>query len=153
MSVRDNDLLIVEILKEGRLKVDRDTGFVYAPHSNTPNKPLGALTSKGYLRTCINFKGRQVYVMLHRVVWIAVNGIPCEGYEIDHKNGKKSDNHPDNLEAVPGSVNMERAKLKGLCAGNGRKDGIRDNKGRFGKKAAGRLLDGREWNEYPEVSP
>ena len=22
--------------------------------------------------------------------------------------------------------------------------------GKFGKKAAGRLLDGREWNEYPE---
>lgn len=24
---------------------------------------------------------------------------------------------------------------------------------RVGKKAAGRLLDGREWNEYPEINP
>lgn len=29
-----------------------------------------------------------------------------------------------------------------------------DNKGvfRFGKKRAGRLLDGREWNEYPKLT-
>lgn len=32
----------------------------------------------------------------------------------------------------------------------GRKDGIRDRRGRFGKKAAGRLMDGREWNQLPE---
>ena len=24
---------------------------------------------------------------------------------------------------------------------------------KIGKKAAGRLLDGREWNEYPEATP
>jgi hypothetical protein len=41
----------------------------------------------------------------HRVVYEEHNGKIPKGYCIDHKNGNKSDNRPENLQAVPSNVN------------------------------------------------
>ena len=112
--MRDVDQLIVRLLDAGRLRVDFVTGHVFAPRSNTPDKPIGTLTAKGYLRACVNFEGQQVHVMLHRVVWIAAHGIPPRGYEIDHGPAGKAVNAISNLEAVPGQENMRRAVVHGL---------------------------------------
>lgn len=153
--MRNADLLIQKLLGMGRLRVDFETGHVYAPKSNTPTKPLGAKTRKGYLRTCINLNGERAYIMLHRVVWIAANGIPPTGTQIDHGKDGKTDNRLSNIEAVTGAENIRRATKDGLLCKGGWRDGPRDNKtGRFlGKHAAGRLLDGQEWNQFPEVTP
>lgn len=75
------------------------------------------------------------------------------GHQVDHRDTNKHNNRLANLEAVPAHINMRRAKDAGLCRGNGRVDGIRDAKGRFGKAAAGRLLDGRTWDEFPTPNP
>ena len=148
--MRDIDGVIARLLYEGRLVVDFETGDVFAPKSNTPNKPIGTFTAKGYLRACINYEGRQVHLMLHRVVWIAAHGIPPEGHQIDHGTEGKAMNALRNLEAVSGGENMRRAARNGLTNG-GWRDGPRDKRtGRFiGKKAAGRLLDGRTWDQMP----
>lgn len=143
------DLAILALIERGRLQVDAEAGLVYAPKSNNPGKPVGALTKKGYLRACITLAGKQMHFMVHRIVWVSVNGPLQPGHEIDHADTIKDNNQIDNLEAVPGRVNIARAKAAGLFRSNGRKDGIRDRKGQFGKKAAGRLLDGREWSEFP----
>lgn len=145
-----SDSAIIELIGAGRLTVDTDTGLVFAPKSNTPQKPIGAVTKKGYLRACINVAGRQAHFMVHRIVWVSKNGPVPHGHQIDHRNADKRDNRLTNLEAIPGRLNISRAKEAGLCRGNERKDGIRDAKGRFGKKPAGRLLDGRTWDEMPE---
>lgn len=71
------------------------------------------------------------------------------GLQIDHIDTVKTHNWLSNLEAVSGDENMARAVRNGLFANVGRHDGIRDSKGRFGTRAAGRLLDGREWSETP----
>ena len=147
-----SDAAIVGLLSDGRLRVDTLSGYVFAARSNTPNKPLGATTAKGYLRTCISRGDWQVSIMLHRVVWIAANGIPAPGQQIDHINGIKDDNRLLNLDVVSGVENMRRAAKAGVFRNNGRDDPARDSKGRFGKKAAGRLLDGVEHNEFPERS-
>ena len=146
-----NDELILSLLSDSRLRVDTKAGLVYAPRSNTPSKAIGARTGKGYLRACINVDGRQRHFMVHRIVWVSVHGPVPDGWQVDHVNRRKADNRIVNLEAVPGAVNMRRAKLAGAFAHVGRKDGIRDEKGRFAKKRAGRLLDGREWHEFPDA--
>lgn len=153
MACRHNDLLIANLIASGRVSVNSVSGLVFASKSNSPGKPLGAPTSKGYLRTSINVNGRAITLMVHRIVWIAVNGVPHDSaMHINHKNGDKQDNSIANLELVSHVENMAHSRLLGLHKGTGRKDGLRDSAGRFvGKACAGRLLDGREWNEFPEV--
>lgn len=144
------DQEIAELVGAGRLRVDHVTGLVYAPRSNTPTKPCGALTAKGYLRVCMNVDGRQRHFLAHRIVWVSANGPVPVGRTIDHVNTIKTDNRLDNLEVVSSRENMRRAAANGLYAHVGRRDGIRDERGRFGKKAAGRVLDGRTWDQYPD---
>ena len=150
-----SDSFIVRALAGGLLRVDMDTGAVFAPRSNTPMKPVGAKTRKGYLRTCVNDGALRHFVMLHRVVCVAAHGTPVgDTVFVNHKNGIKTDNRPANLEWVSHVQNMAHSAANGLHAGVGRRDGCRDNRGRFDfKHNAGRLLDGRTWDEFPEVSP
>lgn len=145
------DQEIVDLLRADRLTVDPATGVVLAPKSNTPTKPCGASTAKGYLRVCVSIGGRQRHFLAHRIVWVSAKGPVPAGYTIDHLNEVKTDNRLVNLEAVPAGENTRRAAANGRYAGGGRRDGIRDALGRFGKKAAGRELDGRTWDEYPAV--
>lgn len=147
-----SDAIIATMLRDGRLCVDMDTGEVFSPRSNTPNKPIGALTKKGYLRTCLHVDGKSVFVMIHRVVCIATHGLhPDAGIQVNHINGRKADNAPSNLEWASHQENMAHASRTGTHRGVGRRDGVRDKFGRFGAKAAGRLLDGVEHNAFPEV--
>lgn len=151
MSHGKNDRIIQVLCKAGRITVCADKGLVFAPKSNTPNKPLGTKTTKGYLRTCLNWQGQQYYFMLHRIVWIVNYGIPPSDLTIDHKNQNKQDNRLCNLEMITDSENRKRATRDGAYKNNGRKGNVpRDSKGKFGKKKAGRLLDGQEWNEMPK---
>lgn len=147
------DEMIAHLLSVGRLRVDAEAGFVYAPRSNTPDKPVGALTRKGYLRLCVNIDGKQHHFMVHRIVWVSVHGPLPFGFQIDHGSGGKVDNRLSNLEAVTCAENMRRGARDGKFANVGRRDGIRDSKGRFGRKhRAGRLLDGRTHDEMPTRS-
>ncbi|MDE2107019.1 MAG: HNH endonuclease [Patescibacteria group bacterium] len=150
--MRDADIqsLIVSRL----LVIDIERGLVFSPNSNTPDRPLGAVTKKGYLRTCLNCCGSPKTVMVHRIVCIAAHGIPPAGRPfVNHINGKKTDNSSRNLEWVSHTENMSHSRRLGLHRHCGRSDGIRDGFGRFGKKSAGRLLDGREWSEFPNAQP
>ncbi|WP_333826900.1 HNH endonuclease [Pararhodobacter sp.] len=112
--MRNNDVIIKKLLASGRLRADLKTGRVFSSKSNTPDKPIGTATVKGYLRACVNFEGKQVHVMLHRVVWIAAHGIPPEGHQIDHGPMGKSFNALSNLESVTGGENIRRAVEGGL---------------------------------------
>lgn len=147
------DEIVFALLGSGRLSVTLEAGFVWSSKANNQNKPLGSLTKKGYLRTCINFDGHRIFPMLHRVIWIAANGVPPRRMTIDHLNGVKSDNRLCNLELVDSGENMRRGKVAGAFKNCGREpDAPRDKRGRYiriGKKAAGHLLDGRTWQEFP----
>lgn len=72
-----NDQIILDALTSGVLRYDQKTGSVFAPRSNTPDKPVGAITKKGYLRTCITQKDKAATVMVHRIACIAAYGLPA----------------------------------------------------------------------------
>ena len=83
------------------------------------------------------------WVYLHRLVWLAAGREIPEGFIVHHINGEKSDNRLENLEIVSRS---EHNRI------HNKEKAIDCQTGRFvGKRAAGRLLDGREWSEFPEV--
>lgn len=48
--------------------------------------------NQGYLRVTVDGK----YWLAHRVVWAIVHGTLAQG-EVDHKNGNRRDNRPENL--------------------------------------------------------
>lgn len=146
------DLEIFDLIESGRLRVEPERGLVFAPRSNTPNKPAGTRTAKGYIRVCLTLCGKQMHLMAHRIIWVSANGPVPPGKQIDHLNGDKADNRLCNLEAVSCLENMSRAARDGRTNG-GWRNGPRDPQtGQFvGKHRAGRLLDGREWTEFPEV--
>ena len=66
--------------------------------------------SHGYLRVQFTINGTRMRAYAHRLVWMIANqsDIPA-GMDINHKNGNKTDNSPDNLEVVTRQENMLHA--------------------------------------------
>ena len=80
-------------------------GKIRQPNPN-PMKPGCAA---GYAQVQLAKDGIKKSRYVHRLVAIAFIG-PCpKGYEVNHRNGQKSDNHVDNLEYVPHRTNLRHA--------------------------------------------
>lgn len=80
--------------------------------------------------------GKRKMVLLSRLVAELVYG-PCpEGYEVNHKDGNKLNNHPSNLEYVTPKENISHALKTGLRTEVLRwKDGVRlDDKEYYKRK-------------------
>lgn len=60
---------------------------------------------QGYLQVRMMIRGQRHHIGAHRIVYMALVGTIPHGMTINHKNGIKDDNHPDNLEAVTYSQN------------------------------------------------
>lgn len=56
------------------------------------------LTPRGYLRLQRWINHRCIACYAHRLVWQALHGDIPDGLEVNHINGVKSDNRPENLE-------------------------------------------------------
>lgn len=81
------------------------------------------------------------YAYEHLLVWVAAGKpVPATGELLHHKDEDRQNNRIENLE-IQKRGNHNRQHLMGR---------ERDELGRFlPKRAAGRLLDGKEWNEFP----
>lgn len=101
------------------------------------------LSSQGYVLLRVG-KGHLLadpngYAYEHLVVWMSAGKpAPADDEILHHRNEDKTDNRIRNLELLKrGDHNRLHNEQR-----------ERDSFERF-KKAAGRLLDGREWDEYP----
>lgn len=59
-------------------------------------------------------RGNLKNISVHRLVAMAFIGMPNPGEQVNHKNGKKTDNRDKNLEWVTGEENRAHAKKMGL---------------------------------------
>lgn len=84
---------------------DRDTGKLFWRTSKANKTRAGtearSKAKDGYLRVTIHHKTYQV----HRIVWIILHGEIPEGKLIDHLDGNRENNKPDNLRLVDDSEN------------------------------------------------
>ncbi|HJJ38615.1 MAG TPA: HNH endonuclease signature motif containing protein [Methanocorpusculum sp.] len=98
------DLLIAEKLCSGRWLVEPATGNIYSKDAGGYLKPS---IVAGYPRVSI----LSTYVLVSRVVWIAVHGIPeLPNLQIDHINENKLDNRIENLRLISPAGNVRRSR-------------------------------------------
>lgn len=87
-------------------------GTVFRLTGNT-GKPLVSpkpvkqhLRKDGYCLTHLSKNNEVQTFVSHRLVWETLNGPVPDGLEINHLNGIRSDNRPENLEACTRSQNL-----------------------------------------------
>ena len=88
-------------------------GFVYSMKRDGLLRPMQTFDKLGY--RSVQLSGARTR-MVHRLVALAFIGQPMRGSEVNHKNGIKFDNRPENLEWVSHKENMAHASMSGLYA-------------------------------------
>jgi hypothetical protein len=90
-----------------------EDGYVYSKKSDY-NKPLGSLSSSGYLSTVLEPKRckprKTINIKLHHLVWFLNTGIWAER-EIDHIDKNKLNNKFDNLRLSNRQQQKENSKI------------------------------------------
>ena len=69
-----------------------------------------ATSIDGYKRVNLFINGKQSQPLAHRVVYESFFGPIPHGMEINHKNGKRCDNRPENLELLSHAENVRYSK-------------------------------------------
>lgn len=90
-------------------------GNVYT--AKTYRKRVGRKSNKGYPQVTISIQNKITLRLVHRLIAAAFHGLP-NGLEVNHKNGVKDDNRPENLEWVTRSQNHIHAYKTGLKGKN-----------------------------------
>ncbi|AAQ54949.2 HNH endonuclease [Burkholderia phage Bcep22] len=106
------DMLFYGLYRIGEIDVCLTTGRVSNPKTGKVYDRIGA---EGYIEVPKKIDSVKFGILAHRLVWMASNGrLVPEGFEINHENGIKPDNTPNNLELTTGSGNIKHAWDTGL---------------------------------------
>jgi hypothetical protein len=116
---------------------------------------------KGYLKITTKYQGKRRYLYLHRLVYLAFHGEIPPGFEINHKDGNKQNNHWDNLEALDRAAHAEETARQGLLPrklterqvllikaelANGDAPDIIANRHNVSRSAISHIKHGRSWS-------
>lgn len=106
-NASEGELYFLSKVKTGHMMIDKQ-GQIWR---------RAEFRSEGYL-TLKKSPGKEVNRWLcaqaHRLVHLHFHGDIGKGLEINHKNAKRDDNRPENLEAVTHDENMKHAARLGL---------------------------------------
>lgn len=121
VSKMTKDEYIAWNIAEGNIIVDTKQGLVFgtrgpggAPYKEP--KQLAGTDERGYRVVSIRNGATKLRCRVHRIVWIAANGLIPEGYVIDHINNNKLDNRIENLQLLTPGENSTKASQDGLYA-------------------------------------
>lgn len=104
-----------QVWASGKFTVDEE-GRVWRGLERAENR-VGS-----YLQVKVMISGVRYYTGAHRIVWRALFGPIPTGMVVNHKNGRKDDNRPDNLELETYSGNTKHAYRIGLMDEHGERN-------------------------------
>lgn len=125
LNIKQNERILIKAVKEAELKIDNE-GKIWRMKSRGGKRngevivrsivPRRAehITPLGYMQVRSMWNGKRIHCLAHRLVWQHFFGDIPDGIYINHKNGIKHDNRPENLELVTASENMKHAFCTGL---------------------------------------
>jgi hypothetical protein len=102
---RQAERMLIRLVRDGRWTID-EGGRIWKRSGSRAEKPL----TSGYMMVRAMIGGKRVCGLAHRLVWQHFSGDIADGLVINHRNGKKYDNRPCNLEVVTYSENMKHAR-------------------------------------------
>lgn len=127
---RQSERKLIEFVKDGYLEIDA-SGCVWRNGIRRGKKsggshvvdclrrPAEKRLPSGYIMVRAQIDGVRIVGLAHRLVWQHFYGDIPDGMVINHKNGVKDDNRPENLEVVSYSENMKHAYRVGLIDEHG----------------------------------
>jgi DNA-binding XRE family transcriptional regulator len=115
-----NERVLYELIKSGEWKINQ-MGHVLAKRKGKW-KRIEHKTPQGYLQVRKMLKRVRLHTGVHRLVYHHFKGAIPAGMTINHINGRKDDNRPENLELATYSENMKHAFLIGLINQDGQRN-------------------------------
>ena len=112
------DEFIAAVLATGMVKAEPETGKVWTLRGpggiflKAPREIKGSQCN-GYLVAKFSLGQMKQQVRLHRLIWIAANGIPATGMAVCHRDDVKTNNRIDNLYLATPEQNSTDAKKSG----------------------------------------
>lgn len=97
-----------EVSSEGRVRSAPFTDASGRPRKERMLKP--SPTTDGYLRANLWVAGRAVHPLIHRLVHLAFHGPIPAGFEVNHLNGDRADNRPENLNSLSHGDNVRHSR-------------------------------------------
>lgn len=131
--ISNNERVLIALVRDGQLEIDTG-GRVWRVAMRHGLKQGGShvvpvarrraehRTPQGYLQVRAMLDGKRVHTGAHRLVWQHLKGEIPPGEEINHRNGLKDDNRPDNLLCGSAGANSEHAHRGGLVDQFGQKN-------------------------------
>jgi hypothetical protein len=120
MLPRGNENVVYMAVEAGELEID-ELGQIWRVAARTGRRYGGGTTTYNverrraehdigpYFAVRVMVNHKRTTCLAHRLVWIHFHGPIPDGQVINHKNGQKKDNRPENLEVTTHSGNQVHA--------------------------------------------
>lgn len=108
-----SEKILLQLIHEGRYSIDEYgnivSEFIERHGVSKAKRVIRKEKGKGYIHIGFTYNGTNYIAYAHRIVYRYYKGDITKGKEINHIDGNRQNNKPDNLEIVTGKEQMYHA--------------------------------------------